>query len=306
LEKDLSFFLSKIESGKSPSLVVSEFSLPDFVPFALVSSSLEAFELIAKSYCKVYAGLFSPLSTLREGFGSGNDLTGSREDSKQLFAPVNRYPGAFVSKYASVDRDAVIFPGAYVGAGVSVGAGSIVYPSVVLLDGVSVGKNSRIFSGTVVGSPGFGYKVEAAGCRHIPHVGSVRIGDNVDIGANCSVDRGTIDDTVIEDGVKIDNSVHVAHNVKIGRGTIILAQTGIAGNVVIGNYCQIGGQVAIRDGIKVGNNVKVVAKSAVVGDLEDNAVVSGIPAVDFFRWKRMVVYISKLSELFKKTTKPAS
>ena len=150
-----------------------------------------------------------------------------------------------------------------------------------------------------IGSDGFGYKVTKAGMQKIPHTGVVTVGRGVEIGANCSIDRALFDATVIGDGVKIDNNVHVAHNVIIGSGSAILAQTGIAGSAVIGMGCQIGGQVAIKNNVRIGNFAKVVSKSGVLNDIKDGETVAGIPAIPFGQWKRFVVASQKLPEMIK-------
>jgi UDP-3-O-[3-hydroxymyristoyl] glucosamine N-acyltransferase len=146
-----------------------------------------------------------------------------------------------------------------------------------------------------------------AGLRKVPHVGIVRIGKHVEIGANTTIDRSEFGETVVGDGVKIDNCVHIAHNVKIGPGSAILAHTGVAGSVEIGTGCQIGGQVAIKDHIKIGDGAKIVSKSAVMRDVAPKAVVCGIPSMPFSQWKRVMVVLARLPEYvkaFKKKKKP--
>jgi UDP-3-O-[3-hydroxymyristoyl] glucosamine N-acyltransferase len=218
---------------------------------------------------------------------------------------------AVVSSQSIVDETAVVRPGTtigdntvvgahvFIGHGCSIGRNVILYPGVKILDFCSVGDNSIIHAGTVIGSDGFGYNVSKMGLRKIPQIGVVTIGSNVEIGSHCTIDRAAFDQTVVSDGVKMDNGIHLAHNVKVGAHTVILAQTGIAGSVEIGMGCQIGGQVAIKDHTKIGNGVKIVSKSAVMNDLKDGEVVCGIPAVAFNQWKRQMVCINKLPDLVK-------
>ena len=137
------------------------------------------------------------------------------------------------------------------------------------------------------------------GLQKIPQIGIVSIGMWVEIGANCTIDRASFDKTIIGNGVKLDNSVHIAHNVIVGDGTAILAQTGIAGSTKIGIGCQIGGQVAIKNDIVIGNGVKIVSKSAVAHSLKNGETVSGFPAVPFMQWKRSQALINRLPEFAK-------
>lgn len=212
---------------------------------------------------------------------------------------------AVVEPFTVVCAGAKIQSGTFVGSHVFIGRNCHIgnnvklHPGVKILDNCVVDDNTIIHSGTVVGSDGFGYKVNKTGMQKIPHVGVVRIGKNVEVGANCSIDRAYMDETIIGDGVKIDNNVHIAHNVIIGSSCAILAQTGIAGSAIIGAGCQIGGQVAIKDHVKIGNFVKIVSKSAVLSDVKDNEVICGIPAISFSHWKRVSVVLYKLPEMWK-------
>lgn len=233
----------------------------------------------------------------------------------QLAALINRHHDQQAA--ASQTSGSTVHPTAVVGIGTVIGAGSTVgaqvfignhcvigrnvllYPGVKIMDGCNVGDNTIIHAGVVIGSDGFGYQVTKTGLRKIPQIGIVRIGAHVEIGANCTIDRAAFDETVIGDGVKMDNSIHIAHNVIIGPATAILAQTGIAGSARIGMGCQIGGQVAIKDHATIGNGVKIVSKSAVMNDLRDGEVVCGIPAIPFSQWKRLTVLIQRLPDAFK-------
>lgn len=210
--------------------------------------------------------------------------------------------GVSIGAFAVIESGAVIGAGSRIGAHTIVQAGAVVGEQVLLHPRVTIGawcvigNLSILHSGVVIGSDGFGYQVTRQGMRKIPHVGIVRVGQQVEIGAGCCIDRATFTETVIGDGCKLDNLVHVAHNVTIGRSCAILAQTGIAGGATIGSGCQIGGQVAIRDHVTIGDGVRIVSKSAVLNDIPAGSTVCGQPAVSFMRWKRLQVVLALLSE----------
>ncbi len=217
-----------------------------------------------------------------------------------------------IAPTASVHNSAVILAGTiigehtqvgphvFVGRNCHIGKNVVLHPGVKILDDCIIGDSCIIDPGAVIGADGFGYQVSKSGLRKIPQVGIVRIGVGVEIGANCTIDRAAFDETVIGDHVKIDNGAQIAHNVKVGAHTIILAQTGIAGSVEIGQGCQIGGQVAIRDHLRIGNGAKIVSKSAVISHVLDGQTVAGIPAMPFNQWKRLVVSLNKVPDILKK------
>ncbi len=210
--------------------------------------------------------------------------------------------GTVICAGAEIGENSTIEALSFVGRGCHIGSRVLVHPGVKILDHSEIGDGTIIHSGAVIGSDGFGYEVTRQGLRKIPQIGIVSIGKMVEIGANCSIDRASFDKTIIGNGVKMDNGVHVAHNVIIGDACAILAQTGIAGSVKIGIGCQIGGQVAIKNDLVIGNGVKVVSKSAVMHDLKDGETVCGIPAISFMQWKRLHALNSKLPEWSKLVT----
>jgi UDP-3-O-[3-hydroxymyristoyl] glucosamine N-acyltransferase len=210
------------------------------------------------------------------------------------------HSSAVVCSGATIGQNAHIGAQTFVGMGAVIGANVVLHPGVKILDRCIIGDNSIVHAGAVVGSDGFGYQVNRAGLKKIPHIGIVRLGCDVEIGANCMIDRACFDETIIGNGCKLDNGVHVAHNVQIGNHTVILALTGIAGSVVIGQGCQIGGQVGIRDHLTIGNGVKIVSKSVVMNNLKDGEVVAGMPAIPFSQWKRLTVALSKVPDALKK------
>ena len=192
--------------------------------------------------------------------------------------------GAFVGPYVVIgdgsrigDR-AVIMAGCVLGRQVTIGGGSILYPRVVAYDRTEVGQRVIVHGGAVIGSDGFGYAAD--GDRHVkmPHIGRVVIEDDVEIGANTTVDRATLGETRIGAGTKIDNLVQIGHNVTIGRGVIIVGECGISGSVTIGDGAILAGQVGVKDHVRIGARAAILAKSAVTKDVPDGAVFSGNPA----------------------------
>ena len=174
------------------------------------------------------------------------------------------------------------------------------FPNVTLYPRTQVGHRVRIHSGTVIGSDGFGYVLDQGAHRKVPQIGSVIIGEDVEIGANVTVDRGALGPTVIGKGTKIDNLVQIAHNVTIGEHSLLVAQVGMAGSSKLGNYVVLGGQVGIAGHLKIGNQVTVAAQSGVMHDLKDGTKVLGTPAVEDRQAKRQLIAIQQLPELIRR------
>ncbi len=185
---------------------------------------------------------------------------------------------AVVGSNAVIGDDVVIGAQSVVGDGVSIGTGSRLFPHVTVYAGTQIGMRVVLHSGVRLGSDGFGYVYSGAVHAKIQHVGGCIIGDDVEIGANTTIDRGSIDDTVIGAGTKIDNLVQVGHNVRIGRLCLIMAQVGIAGSARIGDGCIIAGQAGLGGHISIGNGVRIAGQSGVFGDVPAGEVWSGYPA----------------------------
>jgi UDP-3-O-[3-hydroxymyristoyl] glucosamine N-acyltransferase len=212
----------------------------------------------------------------------------------------------FIDDFAAIKNGCVISDGAYIGAGVvisedcSIGALTQINPNVTIYLGTRIGSNCIIHSGTVIGADGFGFVEDEGGLLKVPQVGRVIIGNNVEIGANCCVDRASFGATLIGNNVKIDNLVHIAHNVEIGEGTIIIAQTGISGSTKLGKYCVIGGQVGIVDHVTIGDGAKIGSQSGIPSDVEPGAMLTGTPARPVIKMRKAEVYMMKLEDLFKR------
>ena len=212
-------------------------------------------------------------------------------------------PNVIVEDYVEICPGASIASNSFIGKSSYIGENSIIHPNCTIYDNCKVSKNVEINSGCIVGAHGLGVMNIDGELQQVPHIGIVEIEDNVVLGAGCTIDRATISKTKIGQGTKIDGQVHIAHNVQIGRNCIIAGQSAIGGSTTIGNNVILGGQTGIIDNLSIGNNCKVAAKSAVMKSLEDNSVVSGIPAIDHRLKRRLDVLFSKLPDLFKKVQK---
>jgi UDP-3-O-[3-hydroxymyristoyl] glucosamine N-acyltransferase len=224
------------------------------------------------------------------------------------------HPGATVGKDASIGPFAVVeeggrlgervvlHAGAYVGKGASIGDDSVLYPRATLYAGVQVGRRAILHAGCVIGSDGFGFAPSPQGYRKIPQVGIVVIEDDVEIGANTTIDRAALGVTRIGRGTKLDNLVQVGHNVVVGKDTVIAAQTGISGSCRVGDRVMIGGQAGLAGHLEVGDGVMLGAKTGVAGSLKaaESVAWSGVPAMPHKTWLRMAALLPSLPDLFRR------
>ena len=229
--------------------------------------------------------------------------------------PLGIMPGAHVHESASIGDAVTIHPGCHIGANVTIGAGTTLQPNVVVYPDVTIGEGCFIHAGViireacnignrvilqpsvVIGSDGFGFAPDGERYEKIPQVGNVVIGDDVEIGAGACIDRAALGSTRIEKGCKLDNLVHIAHNVTIGANTVMAAQVGIAGSTTIGQHCTFGGQSAASGHVKIGNNTMVGGKSAIVNNTAGGRVLSGIPAMPHRDWLKASMSLVKLPQM---------
>ena len=220
------------------------------------------------------------------------------DKSAKLGAGVHIGPHAVVEAAAEIGDNAVISAGCYVGAETSIGANSRLYPNVTVRERCVIGRNVILHPGVVIGSDGYGY-IKADGKHNkIPQVGRVIIEDDVEIGANSAVCRAALDATIIGAGSKLDNLVHIAHNVHVGKNCLIMAGAAIAGSTAIGDNVIIGGQAGISDHITIGENAIVMAKTGIMTDLAPGAVVFGHTGRPRLQAMKIEVLLSKLPELY--------
>ncbi len=211
---------------------------------------------------------------------------------------------AVIEPNALIGANVVVGSGAYIGEGVTIGVGTVLHPNSTVLRGCSIGDHCEIHSGAVIGADGFGFAPSSDGWQKIHQLGTVTIGNRVSIGACTTVDRGALEDTVISDGVILDNHIQVAHNVHIGRNTAIAGCTGIAGSTIIGANCRIGGAVSIVGHINICDDVLITANSFVNRSvLAPGSYSSGFPLETSAQWRKNAVRLQRLDELSRQVGK---
>jgi UDP-3-O-[3-hydroxymyristoyl] glucosamine N-acyltransferase len=207
--------------------------------------------------------------------------------------------GAVIGKRCAIEKQVTIHPGVVLGSGVRLGEGSTLFPNVVIYDGCTIGKNVKLHAGVIIGADGFGYARNGNRHEKIPHTGTVIIEDDVEIGANSTIDRAALGETRIGKGTKIDNLVMIAHNVKVGQNSIIVSQVGISGSTTIGNGVVLAGKVGVTGHIEIGDGSMVGAMSGVSHSLEPGSQVSGLPAIPHTTWLRAINIFKKLPDMAK-------
>jgi UDP-3-O-[3-hydroxymyristoyl] glucosamine N-acyltransferase len=216
----------------------------------------------------------------------------------QISAEVSISPFVSIGNGVIIGKRTYIHPGSVIGNDVTIGDDCTIYPNVTIYDSCTIGSRVHIHAGTVIGSDGFGFATDDKGC-HVkwPHIGTVEIEDDVDIGANVTIDRGTFGTTHIGKGVRIDNLVQIGHNVKIDENSVIVAQVGIAGSATLGKNVIIGGQAGVKGHIYLGDGSVVAGKSGVNSSLQPGSTVSGFPAISHKEWLRAAILYGKLPKI---------
>ncbi len=212
------------------------------------------------------------------------------------------YLGAFsyIGDNVVIGDNVKIYPNSYIGDNTVIGNDVVIFAGAKIYSESIIGNNCVINSGAIIGADGFGFAPNEKGeYQKVPQTGNVIIEDYVDIGAGTTIDRATLGSTVIRRGVKLDNQIQIAHNVEIGKNTVIAAQTGIAGSTRIGENCQIGGQVGIVGHIEIGNNVKIQAQSGIGRNVKDNEVLQGSPALAYGDYNKSYVHFKNLPKIIK-------
>ncbi|MEK7287291.1 MAG: UDP-3-O-(3-hydroxymyristoyl)glucosamine N-acyltransferase [Elusimicrobiota bacterium] len=204
---------------------------------------------------------------------------------------------AFVDDRVIVGDGTVIHPQCYIGKSVSIGKDCVIYPGVVIRERCVIGDRAIIHPGAVIGADGFGFVTIDGKHEKIPQIGTVEIANDVEIGANCTIDRGTVGPTRIGEGSKFDNAVHIAHNVVVGRGCLFAAQVGIAGSTTIGDYVIFGGQVGVADHVEVAEGTIVGGQSGIIGSIKKKDILWGTPARNHREALKLQALYSRLPEI---------
>jgi UDP-3-O-[3-hydroxymyristoyl] glucosamine N-acyltransferase len=247
------------------------------------------------AYARV-AALFAPV---RDRWPGISDLAYLGRDV-ELGREVSVAPLAFLGNGVSLGDRVTIMPGCVLGDGVRLGADTLLHPNVTILERCTVGARCIIHSGTVIGSDGFGFVPGQDGHTKIPQLGIVVIEDDVEIGANCAIDRGALGETRVGGGVKMDNLVHLAHNVMVGEHSFLVAQVGVAGSTKLGRHVALGGQVGVVGHIEVGDGVQVGAQAGVTHNLPPGKMFVGSPAREGPEAIKIVAHLPKLPEMYRR------
>jgi UDP-3-O-[3-hydroxymyristoyl] glucosamine N-acyltransferase len=249
------------------------------------------------AYFARVSALLNPLPEAKPGVHPGAAIgANARIDPTASIAAM-----AVIGEGAAIGAFSVIGAGCCIGANTAIGSHARLYPGVVVYHDCVIGDNLIAHSGAVIGSDGFGIAMDEGRWVKIPQIGRVVIGNDVEIGANTTIDRGTLDDTVIEDGVKLDNQIQIAHNVRIGAHTAIAGCVGIAGSTTIGNYCRIGGSAGILGHLQIADRVEISSFTLVGKSIREPGSYSGIfPFSSNDDWRRNAVHLRHLDELVKR------
>jgi UDP-3-O-[3-hydroxymyristoyl] glucosamine N-acyltransferase len=228
----------------------------------------------------------SPLASIGKGVQLGKDLS--------------IHPFVRIEDHTRIADRVTLYPGTFVGEGCEIGEDCLIYPNVTIREKTRIGKRVILHSGTVIGSDGFGFATREGRHHKILQVGTVVIEDDVELGANVTVDRAALGKTVIKRGTKVDNLVQIAHNVVIGEDCLIVAQVGISGSTELGHHVILAGQVGVIGHLKIGEGVRVGAQSGVVQDIPPGQTVSGSPTIPHRKWLRLQAAIPELPEVIKR------
>ena len=291
-EGDISYvedqkFFEAARNSKASCLIVQEGAQPDFPCQIRVKNPKLAFALIAE--------VLHPPKQRAPEIHSSSVIAADAKIGRDVFI------GAFVcvGENSTVGDRTQIRAGVKIGDNVSVGTDCVIHPNVFIEDGMTIGNRVILHAGVVIGADGFGYVRGDMGHHKFPQIGTVVIEDDVELGANTTVDRGALGRTRIGKGTKLDNMVHVGHSCTVGEDTLLCAQVGLAGTTDVGNNVVLAGQVGVAGHCKIGDGVIAIAQSGIPHDVPAGKMISGAPAIDFKLWLKCSAAYSKLPELVK-------
>ncbi len=308
--------ISKIEEGTEGSISFlanpkySKYIYKTKASIVIVNKDFEAEKEISSTLIRVddaynsFASLlelYNKNKEAKKGIAKNSFIEKSAKKGKNIY--VGHF--AYIGENAKIGNNVQIYPQVYIGNNVTIEDNTILYAGVKVFANCKIGKDCIIHGGTVIGSDGFGFAAKSnKDYKKVPQIGNVIIEDNVEIGANTSIDRATLGSTIIRKGVKIDNLVQIAHNVEIGENSVIVAQVGVAGSTRIGKNCIIAGQVGVNGHITVADGVMVGAQSGVTSSVKkEGSVLLGSPAIDLSIQRRSLILFKKLPELQKEISR---
>jgi UDP-3-O-[3-hydroxymyristoyl] glucosamine N-acyltransferase len=284
-------YISKLASTQAGAVIVSQ-EYANEVKCALISKNpYQDFGRVLSLFAKPQGSL------------SGVSELAFIHPEAQIDVSATIYPFAYIGPRTNIGANCTIFSGCYIGEDCVVGKNTLLYPNITIMARTQVGENCIIHAGAVLGSDGFGFSRVGESIEKIPQIGVVRIGNNVEIGANTTIDRAVLDVTVVDDGTKIDNLVQVAHNVRIGKRSLIVSQVGISGSTTVGDECTLAGQVGLSGHLNIGDRVTIGPQSGVARDIAAGQTVGGSPAVEQGVFMRTLANMPKLPDLFKRVSK---
>jgi UDP-3-O-[3-hydroxymyristoyl] glucosamine N-acyltransferase len=276
-----------IYSTKASIVIVNK----DFTPEHEVAATLIRVDSAYQGFAKLLE-LYNQIKFNKTGISQQAFISRSAIIGKNVY--IGEF--AFIGENAEIGNNVKIYPQVYIGDNSKIGDNTILYPGVKIYSDIFVGKDCTFHSGVIIGADGFGFAPKSENnYMKVAQIGTVVIEDEVEIGANTTIDRATLGSTIIHKGVKLDNLIQIAHNVEIGENTVIIAQTGIAGSTKIGKNCMIGGQVGIIGHLKIADNVKIAAQSGIGSNIdEEGGTYQGSPAYKIREYQKSYIHFRKL------------
>ncbi|WP_281310020.1 UDP-3-O-(3-hydroxymyristoyl)glucosamine N-acyltransferase [Flavobacterium flavigenum] len=282
-------YINYIYTTKASITIVND----SFVPESEITTTLIKVEDAYASFSKLLE-FYNQVKLNKNGIEKHAFLTEGTKYGE------NMYLGSFsyVGQNVTLGNNVKIYPNSFIGDNVVIGDNVYIFAGAKIYSETIIGNNCTIHSGSIIGADGFGFAPNEDGeYTKVPQIGNVIIEDNVDIGANTTIDRATLGSTIIRKGVKLDNQIQIAHNVEIGRNTVIAAQSGVAGSTKIGENCMIGGQVGIAGHLVIGNNVRVQAQSGIGRNIKDDEVLQGSPTFGYSDFSKSYVHFKNLPKI---------
>lgn len=266
----------------------------DFTPAKAVKTTLVKVE-------NAYSSLAVLMSLVEKSKENKTGISTTAFISETAVVEEDCYIGnfAYIGEGVNIGKGCKIYPYAYIGDRVTIGENTTIYPHVTIYSDCQIGKNCIFHAGSVLGADGFGFAPEGDIYKKIPQLGNVIIEDDVEVGANTTIDRAVMGSTIIRKGVKLDNLVQIGHNVEIGDNTVMAAQVGIAGSVKVGKHCMLGGQAGLAGHIKIADNVSLGAQAGVISDVKEGKALLGAPAIDAKQFFRSSAVFGKLPDIYR-------